>query len=157
MHTILSFVLGLCSIAGTSQSPANCRKCTVASKLPKSFQVVSTTQLTTTGAIVYVALPRKILDSMTPDKLESLACALQVRYPPGSNVLVLVFDNKKSAARYVGSFEQEKPPDWKANERALRASYLSDPKPQEHHLSWYVGGSAVQSFDLCRAEEAGPH
>jgi hypothetical protein len=154
MRMLAVFFL-LCS-AGIAQSPNGCVKCVPGHKLPSSFKIVRTTRLTTGGRIVYVALPRKYFDEATADTIASLACALRLRYPAGSDSLVLLFDNRKSAAHYVAPFEQEKPPDWKANESALRASYLSDPKGEDHHVYWKERGSGAKNVELCQSKDSKP-
>jgi hypothetical protein len=136
-HLVLSLTLiggfFLCPDLGSKeqkQGCADCRKAT-ARRSPK-YQTVRRTPTVDGGLIVDVAIDKK---RFNPDDLVALACALRKDFTDQPSVLVRIFDNKRSAKRYVSRWAQEKPAGWEADEKSLRAFYIRE-KARET-VSWY--------------------
>jgi hypothetical protein len=82
--------------------------------------------------IVNIVIDKK---RFNPDDLVALACRLREDFSAQRPVLIQIFDNKRSAKRYMPRWAQEKPAGWEEDEKALRAYFIR--QKGKETISWY--------------------
>ncbi len=91
-------------------------------------------------------------NSFTRSGLSALACQLSRDFQKETKLLVRIFDNPKSAKRYVSRWEQEKPPGWKEDEISQKAYYMQDAELNQRSIAWYndpLNKKGETSVHLC--------
>lgn len=119
-----------------------------ASKAPR-YRIARQWRIVTGGLTLHISIAQKHFNRRD---LVALGCRLSRDFRQENDLFAFVFDNHRSAKRYVDPWGQELPADRLEHEKALRSYYLRDVAKSEHWVAWYedpLHKKAEISEDLC--------